>query len=189
MYSEAVAQLTRWHRHYTRFYKQSALFCDLKWPDFYNTNVPDLRGATASADAGEQVFWNAVTGDSLSFDDGIELGRRIWNLDNAIWTLQGRHRDMVHFAPYVYETRYEKGELFPFYMWPCRNERGEWQYMDVMGRTLDKKRFEEFKTIFYRLEGWDVESGWPTRRTLEGLGLAHVADALGRAGRLGKERR
>jgi aldehyde:ferredoxin oxidoreductase len=96
---------------------------------------------------------------------------------------------MVQYAPYVYETKYEKGELFPFFMWPCRDERGEWQYTDIMGRTLDKKRFEEFKTIFYRLEGWDVESGWPTRRTLEGLGLAHVADALGRAGRLGKERR
>jgi aldehyde:ferredoxin oxidoreductase len=188
MYSEAVAQLTRWHRHYTRFWKQSALFCDLKWPDFYNTNVPDMRGATASADAGEQVFWNAVTGDSFTFDDGIELGRRIWNLDNAIWTLQGRHRDMVHFAPYIYETRYEKGELFPFYMWPCRDERGEWQYADLMGRTLDKKRFEEFKSAFYKLEGWDVESGWPTRRTLEGVGLAHVADTLDKAGRLGRER-
>lgn len=189
MYSESVAQLTRWHRHYTRFYKQSALFCDLKWPDFYNTNVPDMRGATASADAGEHVFWNAVTGDSLSFEDGIELGRKIWNLDNAIWTLQGRHRDMVHFAPYIYETRYEKGELFPFYMWPCRDERGEWRYMDLMGRTLDKAKFEDFKTIFYRLEGWDVESGWPTRRTLAGLGLSNVADTLQRAGRLGRERR
>ena len=39
MYSEAVAQLVRWQQHYCRFYKNSALFCDLKWPDFVNTNV------------------------------------------------------------------------------------------------------------------------------------------------------
>jgi aldehyde:ferredoxin oxidoreductase len=95
---------------------------------------------------------------------------------------------MVHFAPYVYETRFEKGELFPFYMWPCRDARGQWEYTDVMGRKLDKQKFEEFKTIFYRLEGWDVESGWPTRKLLEGLGLAVVADTLEQAGRLGKER-
>jgi aldehyde:ferredoxin oxidoreductase len=187
MYSEAVAQLVRWHRHYTRFWKQSALLCDLKWPDFYNTNAPGYEGATATADAGEQVFWNAVTGDRLSFDDGIELGRRIWNLDNAIWTLQGRHRDMVHYAPYVYETKYEKGELFPFYMWPCRGEDGQWEYTDVMGRSLDRAKFEEWKTIFYRLEGWDTKTGWPTRTTLEQLGMRQVADALESAGRIGAE--
>jgi aldehyde:ferredoxin oxidoreductase len=188
MYSEAVAQLVRWHRHYTRFYKQSALYCDLRWPDFYNTTTADNRGATASDDAGEHVFWNAVTGDKLTFEDGIEIGRRIWNLDNAIWTLQGRHRDMVHFAPFIYETKFEKGELFPFYMWPSRDEKGQWFYRDLMGRSLDKKKFEEWKTIFYRLEGWDTQSGWPTRKTLEGLDLGGVADALQAAGRLGEER-
>jgi aldehyde:ferredoxin oxidoreductase len=57
-----------------------------------------------------------------------------------------------------------------------------------MGRSLDKKKFEEWKTIFYRLEGWDTQSGWPTRKTLEGLDLGGVADALQAAGRLGEER-
>jgi len=187
MYSEAVAQLVRWQQHYCRFWKQSALFCDLKWPDFYNTNTPDLQGATASPDAGEQVFWNAVTGDKLSFEDGIELGRRIWNLDNAIWVLQGRHRDMVHFAPYVYQTKFEKGELFPFYMWPCRDEKGEWKYTDLMGRALDKGKFEEWKTTFYRLEGWNRKTGWPKRSTLEKMDMTFVADALQAAKRLGEE--
>ena len=187
MYSEAVAQLVRWQQHYCRFWKQSALFCDLKWPDFYNTNTPDLEGATASPDAGEHVFWNAVTGDKLDFEEGIELGRRIWNLDNAIWVLQGRHRDMVHFSPYVYETKYEKGELFPFYMWPCRDETGAWKYTDLMGRALNKSRFEEWKTIFYKLEGWNTKTGWPKRSTLEKMDLKFVADALQTARRLGEE--
>jgi aldehyde:ferredoxin oxidoreductase len=187
MYSEAVAQLVRWQQHYCRFYKQSALFCDLKWPDFYDTNTPDLEGTTASSDAGEQVFWNAVTGDRLTFEDGIELGRRIWNLDNAIWVLQGRHRDMVHFAPYVYEKKYEKGELFPFYMWPCRDEKGKWRYTDLMGRSLDKGKFEDWKTIYYRLEGWNTKTGWPKRSTLEKMDMGFVADALKVAGRLGDE--
>ena len=187
MYSEGVAQLVRWHRHYTRFYKQSALYCDLKWPDFYNTNTPNMEGATASEDAGEQVFWNAVTGDRMTFDQGMELGRQIWNLDNAIWTLQGRHRDMVHFAPYIYETPFTKGELYPFYMWPCRNARGAWEYTDVMGRTLDKGKFDEWKTIYYRLEGWDTKTGWPTRKTLADMDMSAVADDLAAARRLGAD--
>jgi len=187
MYSEAVAQLVRWQQHYGRFWKNSALFCDLKWPEFCNTNAPGMEGATASPDAGEQVFWNAVTGDNFTFEDGIEAGRRIWNLDNAIWTLQGRHRDLVHFAPYLYETRFEKGELFPFYMWPCRDAAGAWRFTDLMGRTLDKGKVDEWKTIYYRLEGWNTKTGWPKRSTLEQLGLGTVADALQTAGRLGEE--
>ncbi len=72
-------------------------------------------------------------------------------------------------------------------MWPCRDDSGQWSYTDLMGRAMDKARFEEWKTIFYRLEGWDPRSGWPTRSGLEALGLRHVADALQAAGRLGKE--
>lgn len=188
MYSEAVAQLVRWQHHYCRFWKQSALFCDLRWPNLYTSNTADFAGATASSDAGEQVFWNAVTGDGLSFEQGIELGRRIWNLDNAIWVLQGRHRDLVRFAPYIYETTFSKGEILPFYFWPCRDENGTWGYTDVMGRSIDKDEFEEWKTIFYRLEGWDTKSGWPMRNTLESMNLHHVADELEAAGRLGGRR-
>lgn len=187
MYSEAVAQLVRWQQHYCRFWKNSALLCDLKWPDLFNTNRPDLHGATGSPDCGEQVFWNAVTGDNLTLVDGIRRGRRIWNLDNAIWTLQGRHRDIVQFAPYIYDTKYEKNELFPFYMWPCRNEKGEWAYTDLMGRSLSRQGFESWKTIFYTLEGWDTKTGWPTAKTLAELELGFAADALRAANRLGQE--
>jgi aldehyde:ferredoxin oxidoreductase len=187
MYSEDVAQLVRWQQHYCRFWKNSALYCDLKWPDLFNTNTPNREGATGSSDAGEQVFWNAVTGDAMTLEKGIALGRRIWNLDNAIWVLQGRHRDRVHFAPYIYETTFEKNELFPFYMWPCRDEKGKWAYTDLMGRSLDKKKFDEWKTLFYRLEGWNTKTGWPTRSTLEKLDLRFAADALKAAGRLGEE--
>lgn len=188
MYSEAVAQLVRWQQHYCRFWKNSALFCDLKWPDFYNTNTPNREGATASPDAGEHVFWNAVTGQKMTFEDGIELGRQIWNLDNAIWVLQGRHRDIVHFSPYVYKTKFEKGELFPFYMWPCRGKDGEWRYTDLMGRAMDKEKFEEWKTIFYTLEGWDTKTGWPKRSNLEKMNLGFVVNALQEANKLGAEK-
>jgi len=99
MYSEHIAKLISWHRYYTRFYKQSLLFCDWRWPDFVNRRAPGNVGSTGEA---EPKFLNAVTGKNLTFLDGIELGKKIWNLDHAIWTLQGRHRDMVRFADFVY---------------------------------------------------------------------------------------
>ena len=180
MYSEHMAKLVSWHRYYTRFWKQSALFCDWRWADFVNVQAPGKIGSTGVA---EPKFLNAVTGKNMTFLDGIELGRKIWNLDHAVWTLQGRHRDMVRFADYAYDV-VSNGEGMPAVYMPGK-ENGEWAYIDTLGRTFDRKKVEEFKTRFYRLQGWDVASGYPTRRTLTSLGLAHVADELQKASKLG----
>jgi aldehyde:ferredoxin oxidoreductase len=56
-----------------------------------------------------------------------------------------------------------------------------------MGRTLDKRKFDEWKTIYYRLEGWDTKTGWPTRKTLAGMDMSAVADELAAARRLGAD--
>jgi aldehyde:ferredoxin oxidoreductase len=66
-------------------------------------------------------------------------------------------------------------------------EGGEWKYIRVNGRCLDKGKFEEFKTRFYNLEGWDTRTGWPNKRTLESLGLKSVADELEKKKKLGPE--
>ena len=44
--------------------------------------------------------------------------------------------------------------------------------------TFDRQKFEDWKTKFYELEGWDTKTGWPMRKTLEELGLKNVADLL-----------
>ena len=178
IYSNHMAKLVAWHRHYTRFWKQSMLFCDFRWPDFINLYRSDKIGSTGTA---EPRFLKAVTGKKMSFLDGINLGRKIWNLDNAIWTLQGRHRDMVHFADFIYT---QDGGTITKPRLPGM-EDGEWDYYDYCSRSLDKKKFEEFKTRFYELEGWDPKTGWPRRSTLKSLGLGYVADELQRKGKLG----
>jgi aldehyde:ferredoxin oxidoreductase len=120
----------------------------------------------------------------LTFLDGMEMGRKIWNLDNAIWILQGRHRNMVHFSDYIYNVPYKGTGNFAMYYLPGR-EKGKWDYIRVDGRHLDRAKFEEFKTRFYDLEGWDSRSGWPKRGTLESLGLKSVADELEKNKKLG----
>ncbi len=69
--------------------------------------------------------------------------------------------------------------------WPGRKD-GKWEYISNSDRCIDKEKFEEFKTRFYRLEGWDTTTGYPTRKTLAALKLGHVADELERKGKLGK---
>ena len=180
MYSDHIIKLVTWHRYYTRFWKQSAQLCDFRWPDFINVYRPDRSGATGLA---EPRFFKEVTGKSLSYIDGINLGKRIWNLDQAIWTLQGRHRDMVVFADYLYTQPGATWDGLPEYMPGIRD--GQWDYVETSGRHFDRDKFEDFKTRFYQFQGWDPATGWPTRPTLESIGLMGVAEELEKQGRLG----
>ncbi len=179
IYSEHMVKLVAWHRYYTRFWKQSVLYCDFLFPEFINPARKDRRGMVTE---GEPKFLDAVTGNNMSFVQGIELGRRIWNLDNAIWVLQGRHRDQVRFADYIYDQPLEPVSFLPAV------KDGQWEYMDVSDRSLDRQKFEDWKTRFYEFEGWDPASGWPTRKTLNSLGLTQVADELEKNNRLGKDK-
>ncbi len=57
-------------------------------------------------------------------------------------------------------------------------KKGKWKYLPLDGNSIDREKFEEWKTKFYRLEGWDPASGWPQRNTLTSLDLSFVADEL-----------
>lgn len=181
MYSEHIARMVSWHRHYTRFFKASLLFCDWRYPDLINLRRDDKKGSSFTM---EENFIKAVTGKTLSYIECMEIGRKIWNLDNAIWTLQGRHRDIVQFSPYLYDNPLPEEYKLPTYD-PKVLQRRRWAYRDVGGRNLDREGFELFKTRYYTLEGWDTATGWPTRETLESLGMGDVADTLAAWGKLG----
>jgi aldehyde:ferredoxin oxidoreductase len=184
MYSEHIARLVSWHRHYTRFYKASLLFCDWRYPDIININQPDKRGSSFTA---EEKFIKAVTGKDIPYLEGMKIGRKIWNLDNAIWTLQGRHRDMVYFADYIHRDDFPKEWKMTVHNPKASAPNKRWIYKDVGPRHLDREKFDAFKTEFYTYEGWDPSSGRPTRGTLESLEMGAVADALQRFGKLGAE--
>ncbi|MBN1495727.1 MAG: hypothetical protein JXA07_03100 [Spirochaetes bacterium] len=179
MYSEHIARLVSWDRHCTRFFKASLIMCDWRFPDIINYMRDDKRGSSFTS---EERFIKAVTGKDLSYLDCMEIGRKIWNLDNVIWTLQGRHRDMVYFADYIYRDTFEKEWKMTTY---DASESTTWAFRDCGNRKLDRDEFDNFKTRFYAYEGWDTKTGWPTRSTLEDLGLKEIADTLESRGKLG----
>jgi aldehyde:ferredoxin oxidoreductase len=65
-------------------------------------------------------------------------------------------------------------------------ENGKWRYIKTLGRIFDRDNFEEFKSRFYRMQGWDARNGYPTSGTLQSMGLNYVADELRQNGKLGK---
>jgi len=92
--------------------------------------------------------------------------------------LQGRHRDMEVYPDYIYDRPSRGHEMTMF-------EDGEWKFGSGAGRRLDRAKVEDFKTRFYKFEGYNPDNGYPTRATLEEMNLPKVADALEKKGRLG----
>jgi len=176
-YSDSAVHLVAWHRHYTRYFKQSMLFCDWSYSDLWNPYRPDNKGLTGEV---EPRIIKDVTGKDVSFQQGMEMGRKIWNFDRAIWCLQGRDCKMEVFSKYIYKVPKE-ATMMPYIM-PAR-ENGKWIFKDLTGSYLDFDKTEEWKQKYYAFEGWD-NNGVPTRKTLESLGLKDVADKLEKAGKL-----
>ncbi|MGV8084420.1 MAG: aldehyde ferredoxin oxidoreductase N-terminal domain-containing protein [Coriobacteriia bacterium] len=168
IYSDAKLKAVSYHRHYTRFWTQSMSFCDWGWP--FGITYNDPSGAVEFDNTGYEVkFFKAVTGKDMTHEESIELGHKIFTLDRAIWCIQGRHRDMEVFAEYVYTTPNEAPYPLPMYL------NGAWVFDKGLGRTFDREKFEDVKTRFYKLEGWDTKTGWPLPKTLRDMGLEEAA--------------
>lgn len=180
IYSDHMAKTIAWHRHYGSYWKESMVWCDELFADVFNKKNASHKGATPES---EPLFFQAVTGKKTTFADGMEIGRKIWNLKRAIRVLQGRNRDLEKFFKFMYlpgacGQNPQQGAL-PVY------ENGNWSYQANADIYLDEPSFEEWKTKYYTLEGWNTGNGWPTRKTLEGVGLKNVADHLQSKGKLG----
>ena len=179
IYSDHKAKFIAWRQHYAMFYKESILFCDWVFANAYNPRSADGRGATPQA---EPVFINAVTGKNLSFIEGIETGRKIWNLKRAIFVMQGRNRNMEKFSGFMYKPGASSANFqssIPVY------SGRKWDWINCSDLYLDDEGVERWKTAFYNFEGWDSKTGHPKRSTLEKLGLRQVADVLEGKGKLG----
>jgi aldehyde:ferredoxin oxidoreductase len=170
IYSEHKAKMVSWARRYAGFYNESMSICEMMLPNFGGAS-PDL----------EYRYYQAVTGNNKTFADTIEIGRKIWNMERAIRVMAGRHRDKEQFAPFMFMpgATFNMSGAKPIY------QDGKWSFENQSDMYLDKEGVELFKTNFYKLEGWDAKTGWPTRKTLEDLGMKKVADVMAAKGKLG----
>lgn len=54
------------------------------------------------------------------------------------------------------------------------------------GFKIEKEKWDNLLDEYYEMHNWDKETGFPTRECLEELNLKEIADALQKAGKLGK---
>jgi aldehyde:ferredoxin oxidoreductase len=178
IYSAHKAKLVAWARRFAGFYNESMSICEMMLPNFIGRSASGIAGPSPEL---EYRYYQTVTGNNKTLADTIETGRKIWNMERAIRVMAGRNRDKEQFTPFMYmpgATFMSLGNR-PVY------QDGKWSFEDQSDLYLDKAGVEEFKTHFYKLEGWGVDTGWPTRKTLEELGMKKVADIMASKSKLG----
>lgn len=100
----------------------------------------------------------AITGWEMSMEDVLTLGKRRLNLQRAFNAREGFGREQ---------------DTLP------KKMRKALQGGKTDGVFVQKEDIEKAKDWYYRLAGWDVETGMPTRPVLEALELGWAADLLG----------
>jgi aldehyde:ferredoxin oxidoreductase len=101
----------------------------------------------------ESQLLSAVTGNEFTEEALNLIGERVWNLSRVIMATEGRTREQ--------DTLHES------------------YFTEHQGlKAIPKLDFEEAKTRYYRLRGWNETTGLPTREKLVELNLPEIAEGL-----------
>lgn len=144
--------------------KNSLVLCDWIFPVFGSPNNPPHFEGDGNI---ERKLFCAATGIDMDEAEWYRTGERIYNLERALLVRDNhRSRQDDTIGEYWFKvpvTRLPRSEP-PIDPPP----------------TCDHEKFEKAKDTFYKLRGWDIATGRPTKRKLEELGLKDVANELGR---------
>ena len=149
--------------------KDSAIFCHFTWhPGAIERFRPEIVSEILSA----------VTGLRYDKSSFYRLGERIANMQRAAVVRDrgcGRAGDAL--PEFCFMTPVKDDFLNPDLLVPD----SDLQPVTRKDSVLDRQQFESMKNEYYRLRGWDVDSGLQKASTLGELGLADVALELRKA--------
>jgi len=151
--------------------KECMILCDLQWPHYHIKSIDkNIRFSTM-----ESLILSAITGMEITEEKYNLIGERIFNLQRAIHINQGwkgrkadtlidyYHDDPLHWALFADE---------------CMVPGPNGVLTSKKGSVVDRGEFETLKDEYYRLRGWDIETGLQTQGRLEMLELNDVAKDL-----------
>jgi len=108
---------------------------------------------------------SSLTGLDLNYERFTRIGRKLHNIEKAMNTIHGGFGRKDDYPPKRY--------------WEEPIKSGPYK-----GEHIDHQKWEEALNEYYKLHGWDPETGLQTREGLEKLDMGFVADRLAAAGYL-----
>lgn len=157
--------------------QESLILCDVHWP-MQITSATCPSGHVGDPSLESQVL-SAVTGNNISEEELSLIGERIFNLQRAILLSQGwggSTGDRI--LEYFFIDPLKKNEIFfnPEAVMPGPGGK----LISRSGLTLDRDGFAQMKYEYYRLRGWDSNTGLLTMNTIKYLGLGDITNKLKR---------
>jgi aldehyde:ferredoxin oxidoreductase len=156
--------------------KENLVVCDFFYPLTTADGAVDRVGDPTL----ESRLLSAVTGIEYNEASYYKTGERIFNLQRAIQSIEGRagrKDDTVNEFYFTDKMEEEAGFLGlfnPEFMLP--GPQGE--LISRKGAVLERDKFEKMMDEYYLRRGWDVKSGLQKKDTLELLGLSDVVSRL-----------
>jgi aldehyde:ferredoxin oxidoreductase len=144
------------------YVKESLGLCDWAYPISYSFNTPDHFG---DPDIEAKLF-TAVTGIPGEALDAF--GERIYNLQRLILLREGRKTPEADYPMDYLFTEPLEGLMPGGILVPGPGDSA----VDMIGKTLDREKYLAMLKEFYRLRGWDEETGLPRAETLTRLGIS-----------------
>lgn len=155
-----------------QYAKESMILCDWVWPimtvEFSDDHVGDP--------ALESQVYRAATGQEVDEAELNRYGERIVNLQRAIFAREARGNDTI--AEFLFTTPQRDDPMNPRGIAPGKD--GE--IFIKKGAVVDRTKFDEMKREYYRLRGWDPESGLQTKAKLCELDMKDVTTGLEKRG-------
>lgn len=118
------------------------------------------------------AYYRAVTGITLTPQEVVKIGERVWNLQKAANVRVGF-------------TRKDDGFPKPWLTESVKSEEGDIYLQDFYKtKRIDEEEAKNMFDGYYDERGWDIAKGIPTKDKLTKLGLGDVAQDLEKRGLL-----
>lgn len=151
--------------------KECLILCDFMWPIRYVKHATDHVGDPTI----ESKILSAIIGKDIDVEGLRKIGERVFNLQRAILIREGhsgRTEDTLPESDFTVPLKLEIGN--PEGLLPGKD--GE--IISRKGAVVNRNEFEKMKDEYYKLRGWDIETGLQMKKKLNELELYDIAREL-----------
>ncbi|MGE4298495.1 MAG: aldehyde ferredoxin oxidoreductase N-terminal domain-containing protein [Desulfovibrionaceae bacterium] len=151
--------------HYRGCIKDSITVCDWVFPIM--TSGREDRDYTGDVSVEYKLF-ELVTGEKMTQEALNDRAARIWIMHRLLTAMEWNDGKFVN-------LRKEHDQLPEHFFAPVETRLlPSFPPAEPPHPPLVREHFEDTKTEYYKMMGWDVETGLPKRATLKKLGMADV---------------
>lgn len=162
--NEAKIRLAKWCFN-EKQWSDMATLCDWVWPMTLSSSPERRYVGDIEVDAD---FMTAVTGETWSQEDVLFAAERVSQMLRVMTAISFKINEGT-------DNLRKTHDVFSDWVF---DKEPDFKAFEEGTVKMDREDMDKALTMFYEEMGWDIETGIPTRATLEKFGLGDMADKL-----------